>query len=211
VNRSPFRNADGTLTPDGEAGRAIFEQLACASCHAGPDFTDSTQRELRDVGTLKDTSGLRLGDPLLGIDTPTLLGVWETAPYLHDGSALTLRDVLTTQNPNDRHGPVSTLTPQQLDQLVAYLQQLDGAAPPRLLPFEDEGSVGGPSTVDGATGAAGVDGEPMLGPRGDALGASSSSKACTLASRPQSKSSSTVVWVLLGIVLAGRRAMKRTP
>ena len=37
--------------------------------------------------------------PLLGLDTPSLLGVWETAPYLHDGSAATLRDVLTTAQP----------------------------------------------------------------------------------------------------------------
>lgn len=35
----------------------------------------------------------RLGSALSGIDTPTLLGVWATAPYLHDGAAATLDEV----------------------------------------------------------------------------------------------------------------------
>jgi DNA-binding beta-propeller fold protein YncE len=221
VNRSPFRNADGTLTADGEAGRSIFERLECATCHAGPDFTDSAQRELHDVGTLKETSGLRLGEPLLGIDTPTLLGVWETAPYLHDGSALTLRDVLTTANPEDRHGAVSTLQAPEIDQLVAYLQQLDGAAPARLLPFEEpargQGTVpGGEGTVDVPQGGPTVAIDPALGPMdaaGDPLGASTRSSkggVCTLAMRLRSQSPSAVEWLgLLGLVIVGRRTSKR--
>lgn len=58
-------------------------------------MTDSTlgAATLHDVGTLRTSSGQRLGGPLLGIDTPTLLGVWATAPYFHDGSAPTLDDV----------------------------------------------------------------------------------------------------------------------
>ena len=47
------------------------------------------------------------------IDTPTLRGIWDTAPYLHDGSAATLKDVLTTANPGDLHGATSTLTPDR--------------------------------------------------------------------------------------------------
>ena len=42
-------------------------------------------------------------------DTPTLLGVYRTAPYLHHGKAKTLRDVLTTCNKDDRHGKTSHL------------------------------------------------------------------------------------------------------
>jgi hypothetical protein len=45
---------------------------------------------LHDVGTLRTSSGGRLGGPLTGIDTPTLRGAWDTAPYFHDGSATTL-------------------------------------------------------------------------------------------------------------------------
>jgi DNA-binding beta-propeller fold protein YncE len=138
VHRSPFRNADGSLTADGQAGERIFARLGCDECHKGPDFTDSADGALHDVGTLTALSGQRLGGPLEGIDTPSLLGIWQTAPYLHDGSAATLRDVLVLRNPDDRHGAVSTLSAAEIDELVAYLLQIDGLAPPLRLPFEDE-------------------------------------------------------------------------
>ncbi len=93
--RSPYRNADGTMTSAGVNGEGLFNNLGCADCHVEPRFTDSTRgaATLHDVGTLRTTSGQRLGGPLTGIDTPTLLGVWDTAPYFHDGSAATLDDV----------------------------------------------------------------------------------------------------------------------
>lgn len=95
VPRSPTRNADGSMTAEAQSGAALFASLGCASCHAGARYTDSTvgTATLHDVGTLRTTSGHRLGGALTGIDTPTLLGVWDTAPYLHDGSAATLDDV----------------------------------------------------------------------------------------------------------------------
>ncbi|MBK7974862.1 MAG: Ig-like domain-containing protein [Deltaproteobacteria bacterium] len=136
VHPSPYRNADGTLTPDAVAGEAIFRSPAtgCTSCHEGSRSTDSSACAipfvLHDVGTSKPSSGNRLGAPLTGLDTPTLEGLWETAPYLHDGSAPTLLDVLTTANPSDRHGNTSQLTATQLDQLVAYLEQLESPAGP---------------------------------------------------------------------------------
>lgn len=93
--RSPYRAENGELTAQGVAGERVFASLGCASCHAGPRLTDSTlgTENLHDVGTIRTTSGGRLGGPLLGIDTPTLRGVWNTAPYLHDGSAPELEDV----------------------------------------------------------------------------------------------------------------------
>jgi YVTN family beta-propeller protein len=150
VNPSPYRNPDGSMTADAKAGQVLFTKLGCNFCHVGPDLTDSARGIVHDVGTIKATSGTAAGGPLLGIDTPTLLGVWETAPYLHDGSAATLRDVLTTANPNDAHGFVSALSPQQIDQVVAYLSQLDNELPVRVLPFE-MGAGGG--QADGGTDA----------------------------------------------------------
>ncbi len=93
--RSPHRAANGTLTPSAAAGRAVFAAEGCAGCHSGSEFTDSTTGTviLHDVGTLRTTSGGRLGGVLDGIDTPTLLGIFASAPYLHDGSAPTLEDV----------------------------------------------------------------------------------------------------------------------
>jgi YVTN family beta-propeller protein len=138
VDPSPYRNPDGTLTADAVAGKDVFFRLGCDFCHVGKDFTDSKRGMVHDVGTIKPSSGSRSGKPLLGIDTPTLLGVWETAPYLHDGSAPTIRDVLTTANPKDAHGFTSSLSPKELDQLVAYLMQIDSELPLRRLPFEPE-------------------------------------------------------------------------
>jgi len=97
VPRSPFRQADGQFTAEALQGRAVFDASGCADCHGGIEQTDSALGggTLHDVGTLRTTSGLRLGQSLPGIDTPTLRGVWATAPYLHDGSAATLADVFT--------------------------------------------------------------------------------------------------------------------
>ncbi|MEP6654873.1 MAG: PKD domain-containing protein [Myxococcales bacterium] len=142
VNPSPFRNRDGTMTAAALAGKTIFTRLGCDFCHGGADFTDSARGLLHDVGTItpasgtRSISGARSTEALLGIDTPTLLGIWETAPYLHDGSAATLRDVLIEKNPSGLHGFTSTLTSQQVDQLVAYLNQIDNELPIRRLPFD---------------------------------------------------------------------------
>ena len=57
-------------------------------------------------------------------DTPTLLAVYRNGPYLHDGRAKTLRDVLTTANPADKHGKTSHLTPAEIDDLLAFLKSL---------------------------------------------------------------------------------------
>jgi cytochrome c peroxidase len=94
--RSPYKNRKGTLTVEGVAGKAIFKNLECGKCHGGSSFTDantSNNVALHNVGTLSDSSGQRKGEKLIGIDTPTLLGLWDTAPYLHDGSARTLEEV----------------------------------------------------------------------------------------------------------------------
>lgn len=95
---SPHRDPDGSITTAGLAGQVLFTQLQCNGCHAGENFTDGRQGTsvlLHDVGTLRTTSGERLGGPLTGIDTPTLLGLWDTAPYLHDGSALDVNSVFS--------------------------------------------------------------------------------------------------------------------
>jgi cytochrome c peroxidase len=78
------------------AGEALFSTLGCDACHAPPLYTDSMLGTAvrHDVGTIVSTSGSRLGEPLDGFDTPTLLGAWATAPYLHDGRAPTLEEAI---------------------------------------------------------------------------------------------------------------------
>jgi cytochrome c peroxidase len=57
-------------------------------------------------------------------DTPALIEAYRTAPYLHDGRAKTLRDVLTVHNEKGLHGTTSGLTEQELQDLEAFLLSL---------------------------------------------------------------------------------------
>ena len=147
VHASPYRNQDGSLTDDAKEGEKVFNrpEVGCARCHIPPLYTDSRLTgakdsvagdiftpegfRVHDVGTLNPSAGKRLKQTLLGFDTPTLKGIWEMPPYLHDGSAATLEDVLTTANSGDKHGHTSQLSDVERKQLVAFLQQLDDGAP----------------------------------------------------------------------------------
>ncbi|MBD8524636.1 PKD domain-containing protein [Pseudomarimonas arenosa] len=127
-DRSPFRSASGSLTADGMAGRTLFIQSGCADCHAGEAFSDSAWSRRHDVGTLSAGSGNRLGGALEALDTPTLRGVWDSAPYLHDGSAATLEALLTSGDAQ-QHTAGASLSAGQRSQLIAFLNQIDGSEP----------------------------------------------------------------------------------
>jgi hypothetical protein len=120
------------LSEAARRGQQLFhsEKTGCASCHKGPLYSDSQplpreQLILHDVGTGTDDPSELMGPRY---DTPTLLGVYRSAPYLHHGRAATLKDVLTTANTGDRHGKTSHLKPTEIDDLVEFLKSL---------PFED--------------------------------------------------------------------------
>jgi len=117
---SPWRNPDGSLTTAGERGRAVFVERACWMCHAGAHFTDGLRH---DVGTIGPSSGLGIGLPLVGtgIETPTLKNLWDTDPYLHDGSAATLADALATA----AHVGATPLNAADAADLIDYLLQID--------------------------------------------------------------------------------------
>jgi cytochrome c peroxidase len=57
-------------------------------------------------------------------DTPHLLGIGATAPYLHDGRAKALEELWTTYQTNDLHGVSSYMTKRDLNDLVEYLKRL---------------------------------------------------------------------------------------
>jgi YVTN family beta-propeller protein len=116
----PANRVSASLDPIAVArGRALYSEpaTACLDCHPPPYYTDFDRH---DVGTA-DGPDERLGPE---IDTPTLRDLARSAPYLHDGSATTLRDVLTVANPDDRHGGTSHLGPAEIDDLAAYLLSL---------------------------------------------------------------------------------------
>jgi mono/diheme cytochrome c family protein len=115
---SPHRNEDGSLTESAKRGEQLFQspQVGCAQCHPAPLFTDLTTYDVATANALDRNEK--------AFDTPTLVEGWRTPPYLHDGSAPTLKDVITRHNLKDQHGVTTKLTPQQIDDLTAYLQSL---------------------------------------------------------------------------------------
>lgn len=114
---SPYLADGKTLSPAAKRGKKLFEspEVGCAKCHPAPLYTDL---QTYDVGTRSelDTEG--------EFDTPTLVELYRTAPYLHDGNAVTLREVLVDRNPEDKHGRTKQLTPQEIDDLIAFLLSL---------------------------------------------------------------------------------------
>ncbi len=117
--QSPYLNTDGTLTEEAKRGKELFESadVGCASCHTGSTFTNL---HAYDVGTV-DTATDGTSQVVSVLDTPTLVEVWRTAPYLYNGKAASIYDVLTTYNKNDTHGRTSHLTEAQLKDLEAYV------------------------------------------------------------------------------------------
>ena len=121
------KGADGKLTPSEERGRAIFFATAmpdgkaipvrnrCVTCHAPPLYT---VRLPFNVGTKGQY------DTIEAFDTPHLLGVADTAPYLHDGRAQTLEEIWTLYSTNDSHGVTSYMNKIQLNDLVNFLKTL---------------------------------------------------------------------------------------
>jgi YVTN family beta-propeller protein len=129
---SPHIPAPGKLSAPAQRGKSLFfsEAVGCAKCHNGPYYTDSRLEKpfkLHDVGTGGDDPSEKMGPRY---DTPTLLGVYRSAPYLHHGKAKTLHDVLTTCNKDDRHGKTSHLSASQRDDLVEFLKSLPYEIPP---------------------------------------------------------------------------------
>ncbi len=108
----------GRLSAAAERGKKLYfsKEVGCADCHKGKLLTDL---EPHDVG-----SRGRFDEPGDTFHTPTLIEIWRSAPYMHDGSAATMMDVLTTRNPDDKHGKTKRLNKQQLEDLAAYVLSL---------------------------------------------------------------------------------------
>jgi YVTN family beta-propeller protein len=111
-------HATDTAADSIRRGAYAFQRWGCAGCHAAPLYTDR-HVHISNVGDA--ALERRQSGPLPRFDTPSLLGVWATAPYFHDGSALTLRDTLFSAGFH-KMGPA--MDDREIDDLVAYLQAL---------------------------------------------------------------------------------------
>nr|WP_211194360.1 MtsA protein [Pyxidicoccus fallax] len=149
---NPFRGADGAPLetvelPDGGVGRPargreLFEgQGRCVECHPAPLYTldqdPATRGQYLDVGTpVALPLRLEQQDLVTGAAPPSLVGAWDVWPMLTSATAgyavkdgrlvvdtrFPLRAVLESSGP--RHGDARSLTPEERDDLLAFLLTL---------------------------------------------------------------------------------------
>jgi cytochrome c peroxidase len=138
-----FKAGDRTaMSESARRGLDLFDGTAgCSACHAPPMFSDQS---FHNIGVGMDRPQPDLGREAVTNDpadrgkfkTPSLRNVALTWPYLHDGSAATLDDVVELYDdggvPNPTLDPRITplgLTADQREDLVAFLQSLTGTLP----------------------------------------------------------------------------------
>ena len=117
IPRTRSAQPDGGLTPAAQRGQDVFRsaKAACNTCHGGPELTDG---KIHEVGLEERDDAYR------GYNPPSLRGVYDKDPYLHDGRAKTLRDALSGPHSAENVTGLGELTEQELDDLIAYLKSL---------------------------------------------------------------------------------------
>ncbi|MDR1937238.1 MAG: YVTN family beta-propeller repeat-containing protein, partial [Tannerellaceae bacterium] len=105
---SPYL-VNGELSEKAKEGRKVFEKLKCGECHSGPYYTDMKMHRIgEDIEFEK------------GWDTPALVEVWRTAPYLFDGRAATMEEVFEVH----KHGVDRKISKKEIDALSEYVNSL---------------------------------------------------------------------------------------
>lgn len=108
---------NGTLSEAAVRGKELFEGKAnCAACHSNAVYGQDVLIE----------NHTQVGNEGRGLLVPPLTEVWRTAPYLYDGRAVSIYEVLTTYNPLDeagktKHGNIDDLTEDELNDLIEYV------------------------------------------------------------------------------------------
>ncbi len=115
--KNPYREPDGGLPAAAHRGQDVFrsEKAACNTCHGGPEFTDGKIH----IAGLEERD-----DAYRGYNPPSLRGVYDKDPYLHDGRARTLREALSGPHSSEKVTRVGELSEQEINDLIAYLKTL---------------------------------------------------------------------------------------
>jgi mono/diheme cytochrome c family protein len=100
-------------------GRVLFDQ-ACATCHVGGSGTDNNAGTLHRPEDTGMDGAYAARTVKKAYRTTPLRGLWQHAPYFHDGKAATLADVVAHYNRVRSLG----LTSDQHRDLVEYLKSL---------------------------------------------------------------------------------------
>lgn len=138
------------MTAEQVRGFDIFldpEKGNCAACHSAPNFTDNGFHNvgLASWGNANPDMGRYAQKPIGkmkgAFKTPQLRGIALSAPYFHDGSAMTLLDVVkhygsggvATTNLDPNIKPLKLSEQEQAD-LVAFMHALTGTTPDITIP-----------------------------------------------------------------------------
>lgn len=128
--------ATTVMTPSEKAGMDLFfsERTNCSACHGGYNFTtyafanNGLYLDYTDPGRFRLTN---LESDRAVFKIPSLRNISITAPYMHDGSLATLRDVIDHYDSGGQAHPNKSplirplhLTEAEKDNLVAFLQML---------------------------------------------------------------------------------------
>lgn len=120
---APAAPAGGFDAAADARGKVVFEGAGtCSGCHSGPLYTDANTRlhPPGDSMAEPESPSYAARSATKQYRTPPLKGVWQHAPYFHDGSAATLGDVVRVYNRKRSLG----LTEQQIADLSDYLKSL---------------------------------------------------------------------------------------
>jgi len=105
-------------------GEALFNGIGnCASCHSGAQFTDANLRLHSPAEAVTEAAGVpsyASRSATKQYRTAPLRGLWQHAPYFHNGSAATLKDVVASYNSRQMLG----LNREQVGDLAEYLKSL---------------------------------------------------------------------------------------
>ncbi|TDP62040.1 c-type cytochrome [Roseateles toxinivorans] len=121
--KAPTPPAGSFDAPAAARGKLLFEGAGqCASCHSGATFTDANLRLHPPADSMAEPESPSYASrsATKQYRTSPLKGVWQHAPYFHDGSAATLEDVVQTYNTRRSLG----LTSQQVIEIAQYLKSL---------------------------------------------------------------------------------------
>jgi YVTN family beta-propeller protein len=109
---------DGRLSPAADRGRKVFfdQKIGCSRCHPEPSYLDNL---MHDVGVVGPTDR-----PTDKFTTPSLREVWRTAPYLHDGRYLTIKELIIRGKHGGQSGGLDGLSEQQINDLAEFVLSL---------------------------------------------------------------------------------------
>lgn len=115
---TPARQLEGRDEARERRGLEVLVRARCPSCHAFPAFTNLGQHPIASLFP----DAVDVVEP--EVDTPSLLGLGDSAPYLLDGRAETLEEIFRVHDPARRHGDTASLRDDELADLVCFLEGL---------------------------------------------------------------------------------------